>query len=74
MTANILNIAASTYLILGDVMLAQWLRERDKGNQEEAAEEVRSWQAWYERLLAAQEKGLPFDESAPGQQRGKDQG
>ena len=67
MTANILNIVASTYLILDGVMLAQWLRERDKRKQEEAAEEVRQWQAWYERMQAAQQAGQPFDDPPPGQ-------
>ena len=40
MTANILNIAASAYVILEGVMLAHWLRERDKRKEQEAVEEA----------------------------------
>ena len=40
MTANILNIAASAYAILEGVMLAHWLRERDKRKEQEAVEEA----------------------------------
>ena len=38
MTANILNMAASAYVILEGVMLAQWLKERDKRREREAVE------------------------------------
>ena len=77
MTASILNMAASTYIILEGVMLAQWLRERDERKREErlekirghAAEEVKEWRAWYERMKAAQREGLHFDEPPPGQKR-----
>ena len=78
MTANILNIAASAYVILEGVMLAQWLKERDQRKQQEAMERVREegreegrqegreqWQAWYERQQAAQQEGRPFDEPPP---------
>ena len=68
MTANILNIAASTYVALEGVMLAQWLRERDKRKEEEAAERVRQWEAWHERMQEAHQAGQPFDEPPPGQQ------
>ncbi len=68
MTANILNIAASTYVALEGVMLAQWLRERDKRKEEEAEERVRQWEAWHERMQEAQQAGQPFDEPPPGQQ------
>ena len=72
MTASILNIAASTYIVLEGVMLAQRLREREKRNQEERIEEAREeverqWRAWYERMQSAQEKGLPFTELPPSQ-------
>ena len=66
MTANILNIAASAYVALEGVMLAQWLRERDKRKQQEAIDQVRQqWRAWYERMQAAQREGRPFDEPPP---------
>ena len=73
MTANILNIAASAYVILEGVMLAQWLRERDQRKQrealeqarEEAQEERKKWLAWYESWQAAQREGRPFDEPPP---------
>jgi hypothetical protein len=73
MTANILNIAASAYVILEGVMLAHWLRERDKRKEQEAVEEAikarqeerRQWQAWYERWQDAQREGRPFDEPPP---------
>ena len=73
MTANILNMAASTYVALEGVMLAQWLRERDKRKEREAVERARQderqeWQAWYERMQEAQREGRPFDEPPPGQQ------
>ena len=41
MTAGILNMAASTYIILEGVMLAQWLKERDLRKQEEHIQKVR---------------------------------
>ena len=73
MTANILNIAASAYVILEGVMLAQWLKERDQRKQrealeqarEEAQEERKKWLAWYERWQDAQRAGRPFDEPPP---------
>ncbi len=72
MTASILNMAASTYIILEGVMLAQWLREREQRMKEEslkkirkATEEVEEWKAWYGRMQAAKEEGLPFDEPPP---------
>ena len=76
MTANILNIAASTYVALEGVMLAQWLKERDKRKEQEAIErarqdERREWQAWYERMQEAQQAGQPFDEPPPGHQETK---
>jgi hypothetical protein len=36
MTASLLNMAASTYLILEGAMLAQWLKDRDRRKQREA--------------------------------------
>ena len=72
MTAGILNMAASTYIILEGVMLAQWLRERDRRKEEEAAEKVRQWQSWYARMQTARKEGLSFDEPPPGQK--KDEG
>ena len=79
MTAGILNMAASTYIILEGVMLAQWLRERDRRKQEErlerlrkADEEVGEWRSWYARMQTARKEGLPFDEPPPGQK--KDEG
>ena len=68
MTANILNMAASTYVALEGVMLAQWLKERDKRKEEEATKKVRQWEAWHERMQEAQREGRPFDEPPPGQQ------
>ena len=73
MTANILNIAASAYVILEGVMLAQWLKERDQRKQrealeqarEEAQEERKKWLAWYERGQDAQREGRRFDEPPP---------
>ena len=73
MTANILNIAASAYVILEGVMLAQWLKERDQRKQREALEQAREetqeerkkWLAWYERWQDAQREGRPFDEPPP---------
>ena len=73
MTANILNIAASAYVILEGVMLAQWLKERDQRKQQEALEQAREeaqeerkkWLAWYERWQDAQRAGRPFDEPPP---------
>ncbi len=41
MTASILNMAASIYLILEGVMLAQWLRESDERRTEDSAERGR---------------------------------
>ena len=47
-------------------MLAQWLRERDERKRQEAIDRVREeWQAWYQRMQAAQREGLPFDEPPP---------
>jgi len=73
MTASILNMAASTYIVLEGVMLAQWLRERDKQREKESIERARAdvnaeWQAWYERMQSAENKGQPFDEPPPGQE------
>lgn len=72
MTASILNMAASTYLVLEGVMLAQWLRERDRKREQEAIDkaegQLRQWQDWYERMQSAEKKGLPFDEPPPGQE------
>ena len=72
MTAIILNMAASTYIVLEGVMLAQWLRERDKRREKEAIDkaegQVRQWEAWYERKQSAEKKGQPFDEPPPGQE------
>ena len=66
MTASILNMAASTYLVLEGIMLAQWLRERDERKRQEAIDRVREeWQAWYDRMQAAKREGLPFDEPPP---------
>ena len=74
MTGNILNIAASTYVILEGFMLAQWLRERDQQKREKAddkmkemgrLEERQVWQAWYERMQTARQEGRPFDEPPP---------
>ena len=78
MTASILNMAASTYIILEGVMLAQWLRERDERKQGEAFDEAwvegiefgreetnQNWHAWYEQLRKAQLEGRPFDEPPP---------
>ena len=73
MTAGILNMAASTYLVLEGIMLAQWLRERDERKRQEAIdrarkeadEEVKQWRNWYQRMQAAQREGLPFDELPP---------
>ena len=69
MTGNILNIAASTYVILEGVMLAHWLKERDQRKEREAVERAervqRQWQSWYERMQTAQWLGLPFDEPPP---------
>jgi len=70
MTASILNMAASTYIVLEGVMLAQWLRDRDHRKREEGLERAREevearWTAWYERMQAAKEQGLPFDEPPP---------
>ena len=87
MTANILNIAASTYVALEGVMLAQWLKERDKRKEREAVERAQEkveeaqekavkvqqqWQAWYERMQAAQREGRPFDEPPPSGQADRD--
>jgi hypothetical protein len=73
MTANILNIAASAYVALEGVMLAQWLRERDKRKQQEAIDQVRQqWRAWYERMQAAQREGRPFDEPPPADPNERD--
>ena len=74
MTASILNMAASTYIILEGVMLAQWLKDRDKRRQREAFDEGRDqthqrWQAWYERMQSAQRDGRPFDEPPPVQKK-----
>ena len=71
MTASILNMAASTYLVLEGVMLAQWLMERDRRKREERLREVRDevdgqWRAWYKRMQAAQSEGRPFSEPPPG--------
>ena len=87
MTASILNMAASTYLILEGVMLAQWLKDRDKRKQREAFDEGKDegrdegsdethqiWQAWYGRMQAAQREGLPFDEPPPGQENERAEG
>ena len=72
MTASILNMAASTYIVLEGVMLAQWLRERDKRREKEAINkaeaQVRQWEAWYERKQSAEKEGQPFDEPPPGQE------
>ena len=40
MTANILDIAASAYVALEGVMLAQWLKERDQRKEREAIEKA----------------------------------
>ena len=40
MTANILDIVASAYVILEGVMLAQWLKERDQRKEREAIEKA----------------------------------
>ena len=72
MTANILDIVASAYVILEGVMLAQWLKERDQRKEREAVKEAQKatelnqqWQAWYERQQAAFREGRPFDEPPP---------
>ena len=76
MTANILDIAASAYVALEGVMLAQWLKERDQRKEREAiekaeraveqvAEERQRWLAWYERMQEAQRAGQPFTEPPP---------
>ena len=67
MTGNLLNIAASTYVILEGFMLAQWLRERDERKRANAAKENQEWRAWYERWQAAKQEGCPFDEPPPSQ-------
>lgn len=74
MTASILNMAASTYIILEGVMLAQWLKERDRRKQEESFERGRragqdQWRDWFERMQTAQREGRPFDEPPPGQRK-----
>ena len=71
MTGTILNMAASTYIMLEVVMLAQWLRERDQRKREERLKSLREeveepWKAWYERMQAAQREGHPFNEPPPG--------
>lgn len=72
MTASVLNMAASTYIVLEGVMLAQWLRERDKRKEKEAIDkaenQIKQWQAWYERMESAKKSGQPFDEPPPGQE------
>ena len=65
MTANILDIVASAYVILEGVMLAQWLKERDQRKEREAVKLNQQWQAWYERQQAAFREGRPFDEPPP---------
>ncbi len=65
MTANILDIVASAYVILEGVMLAQWLKERDQRKEREAVKLNQQWQAWYERQQAAFRDGRPFDEPPP---------
>ena len=87
MTASILNMAASTYIILEGVMLAQWLRERDQRKRDEQIEKIReesieagrelgaeeanySWNEWLERMQAAHQEGVPFDEPPPGSKSG----
>ena len=47
-----------------------WAREKIRGHLEEArrdgdAKRDRAWRAWYERMLAAQREGRPFDEPPP---------
>ncbi len=65
MTANILDIVASAYVILEGVMLAQWLKERDQRKEREAVKLNQQWQSWYERQQAAFREGRPFDEPPP---------
>ena len=72
MTANILDIVVSAYVILEGVMLAQWLKDRDQRKEREAVKEAQKatelnqqWQAWYERQQAAFREGRPFDEPPP---------
>ena len=75
LTGSILNMAASTYIILEGVMLA---REREQRKREENSRRVREeveapWRAWYERMRAAKEEGRPFDEPPPiDHEAGKD--
>ena len=70
----ILPMVGSTYVALEGIMLAEWLRERDrrkveeileKGREEGMQEKDRQWLEWYERLQAAQRDGRPFNEPPP---------
>ena len=68
------SILLATYTLTEVIMLASWLKERDR-KRELAAEERgleegreakdREWRAWYERYQAAQREGRPFDEPPP---------
>ena len=43
----------------------------EQGIKEGIKENQKKWQAWYERMQAAQREGLPFDEPPPGVGNGK---
>ena len=49
-------------------MLAEFIVEKFKKREREIgqARERKAWQAWYERMQAAQRDGRPFNEPPPG--------
>ena len=58
MTANILDIAASAYVVLEGVMLAQWLKERDQRKEREAIEKAERAVQEAERAERAAEQAV----------------
>ena len=75
MTANILNIVASTYAVLEVVMLASWLKERDQRKEREAVEraeaEAERAEAEAERAEAEAERAEAEAERAEAAERAR---
>ena len=64
-SGRILWLAAFSIISVevGNVIVEYWLVERYKRGKRETQAK---WQAWYDRMQAAQREGRPFDEPPPG--------
>ena len=68
---KLINLAKEVAFMVAEYIVEKYKRHRWEAG---ATAQHRLWQAWYERMQAAQREGHPFNEpppSAPHEQNGK---